>query len=198
MSKRGVLSCVVIACVSACASTRVETQWRDPATHAQDLAFRQVIAVALVDDEAERRVAEDELVRVLEAGPAARARGLRAVASYTLIPTPELDDVERARAKLERGGFDGAIVLRLVSSEERVHSVPGRYETMWGRPVRYEPGYTTVDRIVRIETNLYSVSEKKLLWSGVTRTLNPADVRDLVDDVARAVGAELAEQGLLP
>ena len=64
--------------------------------------------------------------------------------------------------------------------------------------VRHEPGYTDVDRIVRIETSLYSIREGKRLWSGVSRTLNPRDVRELVDDVVRAVGAELEEQGLAP
>lgn len=183
----------------ACASTRVETQWRDPEIRPEDLAFRSVIALAQMEDETVRRAAEDELVRVLVTRPAAHARGLHAVASYTLIPTRELADVEKVRAKVEAGGFDGAVVLRLVSSEDRVSYVPGRYETMWGRYGRiYEPGYTTVDRIVRIETSLYSTAKGKRLWSGVSRTLNPGDVRELVDDVARAVGDELAKQGLAP
>jgi hypothetical protein len=88
--------------------------------------------------------------------------------------------------------------MRLISSEERVTYVPGRYETMWGRPVMYDPGYTTVDQIVRVETSLYSIAQQKRLWSGVTRSLNPSDLPELVDEVARAIGKELEAQGLAP
>jgi protein-S-isoprenylcysteine O-methyltransferase Ste14 len=182
----------------ACATTKIETQWKDPAATARDLAFLQVVAIAQVDDETTRRVAEDELVRVLESRPKAQARGMRALPSYTFIATPELRDVAGMRAKVEAAGFDGAVVLRLVADGERVTYVPGRYETSWGRVVSYDPGYTQVDRIVRVETSLYSVTLGKRIWSGVSRTLNPTDLRDLVDEVASAVGAELAAQGLAP
>jgi protein-S-isoprenylcysteine O-methyltransferase Ste14 len=182
----------------ACATTRIETQWQEPGLAAGQLAFRRVVALAQVDDETTRRVAEDELARVLSSGPGAQARGMQVEPAYRFIPSAELGDVAALRAKVEAAGYDGAVVLRLVSDQERVTYVPGHYEVMWGAAVRYEPGYTDVDRIVRIETTLYSIREGKPLWSGVSRTLNPRDVRKLVDDVVRAVGAELEEQGLAP
>ena len=182
----------------ACASTRIETQWKDPAVTPQDLAFRKVIALAQVEDETTRRAAEDELVRVIAAGPKAMARGMQVEPAYASISSAELGDVTALRAKVEAAGFDGAVVLRLVSDQERVTYVPGRYEVMWGTVVRHDPGYTTVDRIVRVETSLYSITQGRRLWSGVSRTLNPRDLPDLVDEVVRAVGAELEAQGLAP
>ena len=194
---RGLLVVGVSGLALACASTRIETQWKDPSLAAQDLAFRRVIAIAQVEDGTLRRVAEDELVRVLGASPRARARGMQTSASYPLIEDRELADVAAMRRKVEANGFDGAVVMRLIASEERVTYVPGRYETMWGRVVSYDPGYTTVDQIVRIETSLYSIPQGKRLWSGVTRTLNPSDVPALVDETVKAIAAELEEQGLL-
>ena len=196
----GALSFAIVALsgVLACATTRIETQWKDPAATAQDFAFQRVIAIAQVEDGTTRRVAEDELVRVLVAGPRAKARGMQAAPAYPLIASEELDDVAAMRANVEAGGFDGAVVMRLISSEERVTYVPGRYETMWGRVVSYDPGYTTVDQIVRVETSLYSIAQQKRLWSGVTRSFNPKDLPDLVDEVARAIGKELEAQGLAP
>jgi len=197
MFSRGLLVVAVSGLALACASTRIETQWKDPSLTAQDLAFHRVIAIAQVEDGTLRRVAEDELVRVLGASPRAQARGMQASPSYPLIDARELADVAAMRRKVEANGFDGAVVMRLIASEERVTYVPGRYETMWGRVVSYDPGYTTVDRIVRIETGLYSITQGKRLWSGVTRTLNPSDVPELVDEVAKAIAAELQAQGLL-
>jgi protein-S-isoprenylcysteine O-methyltransferase Ste14 len=182
----------------ACASTRIETQWKDPALAPGDLAFQKVIALAQVEDETTRRTAEDELVRVLAAAPRARARGMQVRPSYERIASAELEDVAALRRKVEGAGFDGAVVLRLASDRERIHYVPGHYEMLWGRAVRYEPGYTTVDRVVRVETSVYSIAQGRLLWSGVSRTLNPDDLGELVEDVIRAVGAELDSQGLLP
>jgi protein-S-isoprenylcysteine O-methyltransferase Ste14 len=184
--------------VLACAGTRIETQWKDPAVAPADLAFRKVIALAQVEQESVRRAAEDELARVLAAGPRARQRGMQALPAYPLIAPGELDDVAAMRTKVEAAGFDGAVVMRLVSDAERTRYVPGHYEVMWGRVVSYDPGYTTVERIVRVETSVYSITQGKLLWSGVSRTLNPSDLEELIDDVVRAVGAELEEQGLLP
>ena|SRR5262245_17813038 len=188
----------LLAGTLGCAATRVETQWRDPGVTAQDLAFRRVIVIAQVENETTRRSAEDELVRVLAASPRAKARGMQVAPSYPLITQQELSDVTQMRAKVEPAGFDGAVVMRLIGSDERVTHVPGRYEGFYGMAVNYDPGYTRVDRIVRIETSVYSIPEGKRLWSGVTRTMNPSDVPDLVGEVARAVGAELTTQGLLP
>jgi protein-S-isoprenylcysteine O-methyltransferase Ste14 len=188
----------LLAVPLACASTRIETQWKEPSAGPQDFAFARVIALAQVHDETTRRVAEDELVRVLGSSPSAQARGMQVRPAYPLIPIEELEDVTALRHKVEGAGFDGAVVLRLVSDQERVEYVPGHYEVMWGAAVRYDPGYTRVDRIVRIETSVYSIAQGRLLWSGVSRTLNPRDLPELIEEVIQAAGAELQRQGLLP
>jgi hypothetical protein len=187
----------LVTCLCACA-TRIETQWTDPDATARDFAFSRVVAIAQVEDETTRRAAEDEMVKVLESGPRARARGMDAAPSYPLISRAELADVAAMRAKVEAAAFDGAVVMRMIDTEERVTYVPGRYETMWGRVVSYDPGYTRVDQIVRVESSLYSIGKGKRLWSGVTRTMNPSDLSHLVAEVARAVGDELEAQGLAP
>jgi len=137
----------------------------------QSLAFRQLIAIAQLDDESARRAAEDALVDVLVTQPAA-VRGLQAVASYTLFSPRELDDAAALRAQLEAAGFDGAVVLRLVSGEKRA--------------------CCGSERIVRIEASIYAVSRETPLWSGTSGTLGPDDARERVEDLAYAVVAELA------
>lgn len=51
--------------------------------------------------------------------------------------------------------------------------------------------------MVTIETNVYSVTEDKLLWSGISETFNPSDVAKVVNDIADAASRELRRQGLL-
>jgi hypothetical protein len=198
LTSRALLGAALLTAFVGCAATKIETRWRDPEAQLSDLAFRNVIAIAQIEDAATRREAEDEMVRVLLARPTARARGMQVLPSYSLIPEAELGDVEKLRAKVEAEGFDGAVVMRLIADQERVTYVPGRYESSWSRVVTYDPGYTRVDRVVRVETSVYSITKGERLWSGVTRTLNPADLPELIDEVAAAVGTELTAQGLRP
>ena len=65
------------------------------------------------------------------------------------------------------------------------------------QPAVYQPGYLQSDTVVTVETNVYSVTDDKLLWSGVSETFNPSDVAKAVNDVADAASRELRRQGLL-
>jgi hypothetical protein len=72
---------------------------------------------------------------------------------------------------------------------------------MWGyygrRGVIYDPGSVRSDTIVRIQTNIYRIHDGKLLWSGVSRTMNPRNVEGLAKDVFRDVVGGLRDDGLL-
>lgn len=180
--------------VSACASTKLTSTWRDPALGT--VQFQRIAGIALSADPTVRRLAEDEFVRAV--GPA------RAVAGYTLIPDDELRDREKARARLEAAGVDGAVVYRLASVEERERWVPPTtYGSMWGYwgwagPMVYEPGYLTTDQYVQVEAALYSVGDARLVWAGRSQTINPSSVEDLIDDVVRVSVTELRGEKLLP
>jgi hypothetical protein len=44
---------------------------------------------------------------------------------------------------------------------------------------------------------VYSLDLDKLLWSSTSRTTNPRDIENLVNEVADATTAEMVKQGLL-
>jgi hypothetical protein len=175
-----------------CQTTQLETTWKDP--NAGPIAFKKVAVLVLNSTPAERRAQEDEIVSLI--------KGTQAVASYTFVP-----DAERSRdqvVKLIRDQeCDGAIVLRLTSSDQVKTYVPGQEnyflsstDYSWETP-RTDPGYYTTDTFVRAEVSIYSVADGKLLWSGASNTQNPANAKDLAMQVARASTAELRKQGLL-
>lgn len=66
----------------------------------------------------------------------------------------------------------------------------------YGWPTVYAPAHLQADTVVTIETNVYSVTEDKLLWSGISETFNPSDVATVVNDIADAASRELRRQGL--
>lgn len=202
---RPALLAVAATLLLACASSRVENVWTAPELEGRRLGLRKVATVAMLQEGALRRVAEDALARAIrESGPE-EGGGTEAVPSYTLLDADTLDDTDETQSRLARAGFDGAVVLSVVDEKQRVTSTPGM-RAGWGYYGRWGVGYDTAsirtDTVVRVQTSIYSVGSGEgageLLWSGVTRTLNPRDVEDFVDDVARDVGHQLREQGLVP
>jgi len=188
--------------LSACATARVESSWKDPAARPGDFAFEKILAMVRVNDGTARRAGEDELVRYLMSGPRGQAGQLTAEASYRLLDSRDLTDREKVRAVVKEQGFDGIVMMSFVSSQQQVTVEPPTYGTFWGyygtRAIVYDPGYVRTDTILRVETTIYRISDGTLLWTGISRVLNPTDVPDLVRDVAKSVGEELRAQGLIP
>jgi len=189
---RALGACILLAL--ACASTKLTSQWRDPAT--QSIQFHRVAGIALSQDQTLRRVAEDEFVKALTPE--------YAVAGYSLIPDDELTDKEKVKARLAKAGIDGAVVFRLVAVDERQTWVPPTsYSGMWGyygyaAPMVYQPGYLATDRVVQVETMLYSVDQARLVWAAHSETLNPKSTQETIDGVVEAAVGAMRKQKLLP
>ena len=181
------------ALLTGCASTSVTSVWRDPGVG--PVQFKKVVGVVLSQDASLRRLAEDEFVRAV--GPAV------ALAGYAVIPDDEIQDKEKARARVEAAGADGAVVFRLVGIEQQERWVPPTYYgNAWGywgyaAPRVYDPGYLTTDRIVQVEAAAYAVPTARLVWAAHSHTLNPANAKQLVDEVVRAIVERMRKDGLL-
>ena len=55
-----------------------------------------------------------------------------------------------------------------------------------------------VETRVDVDTTVYSVKNRELLWAGRTESMDPHDVRGTVGEIADAVAAEMRKQGLIP
>lgn len=184
--------CIVLAILAACASTRLVNVWTDPSLKATK--FTNVMALVISKDEVARRIGEDTLVLALAP--------TRAICAYRILSDAELRDKDRSRQALKAIGVDGVITMRMVDAQQQTTVVPGAYPGFWGYygwayPMAYSPGYLVTNTIVRVETKVYALESDKLVWAAVSDTFNPASARDLVDDVARTVAADLKKQGLV-
>ena len=172
--------------VAACAArpSRVSTSYVSPTL--PSAPFRKTVAVFIGGDSALRRAIEGRLVQRLP----------NAVPSYTLIPDSRLGDPERVRGDLMSAGFDGALVLSLLSvqssSSHATSSPAAPSETLWEYlrrtpRIALTPGRETVITIV---SRIYSVTDGKLLWAGRSESFNPLSIRELVDMHADAAADE--------
>ena len=195
-TSKALVAGLLVAIAASCASTKVISSWKEPS--AGPLKFKKVLVLVMSKDESVRRAAEDEVVR--------QVKKAQAVPSYSLFLADDLRDTDRAKAKIKQDGFDGAIMMRLVDKSQETTWVPGSYPAPYysmygywgyGYGMAYDPGYIRTDTIVKIETNIYSVQDGKLIWSGLSESFNPTGPRELVQGVAGAVAEELKKQGLI-
>lgn len=192
MSRLGIRAAALLAAASAlgaCASlTSITESWKAPG--AGPLDFKKVLVLALVRDESARRVAEDALQSKLA--------GVTTVQSYQVLSPEDYRNKERAKQRLREEGFDGVIAMRVVSSEQHATGAPGGYSSFWGYyDVFYPPMDLRLDTVVRVEINVYSLTEDKLLWAGRSETLDPQSMTQLISEIVDAAGKELRRQGLI-
>jgi hypothetical protein len=197
------LACLVLALalLSGCASTRVVNQWEmsDPGP-----AFRKLLVVGVSENASVRRTFEDEFVKALA------ARGVAAVASYTLIPESGQVPEARLDAAVKTAGADGVITSRVVRVNQQVDVVPaappmywgppwgfyGWYGSAWGPAFAVPPQVVTRD-VVYAEVRLFRAANDSLVWAATTQTFAPGDVRRESAAFADLILRQLAERRLI-
>jgi hypothetical protein len=195
-----VLSFLVLL-IPGCSNTSVTDTWKEPGLNAP-FQFNKIVALAIQQDSASTRVAEDEMTRQI---------GSRAVPAYTILTAEDRADVKKVIEKLKAAGADGAVTMKLL--DKRIETYVSRdswgtFHSYYDRSYGYsEPthGYRSrpyADRITvfMVETNIYSVDDGKLIWSAISRSepYDPENVRQVVHEIAQAVRAELQKEGLIP
>ncbi|HEX5132472.1 MAG TPA: hypothetical protein VFX92_08295 [Candidatus Krumholzibacteria bacterium] len=188
-----------VMAVSCGTPTSFVSTWRAP--DAKPLQFTKVLVVAFVPEESMRRSAEDRMVENITR--------VEAIPSYRILSKEDMKDSEKSKATVEKLGVDGVVTMRFLGSQEKLEYVPGTttygptyYQPFWGyygyaTPMMYDPGYYTTTNLVRMETNIYSLAQEELLWSGHSETSDPTSLDDLIDSVAHATAKELVAEGLM-
>jgi hypothetical protein len=183
--------------VFACGpKTKIAADWTSPDLKSPPDPFHKVVAIAMSPDEILRRIAENEVIRRLP-------KSTEGVAGYSLITKEDRGNVDKVRAILEEARVDGAAVFRLVSIDSQFQYNRGTvYANFWGYygwawPVVFDPGYLMAEKVVLIETNVYSVKSGDLLWAGYTETTDPASSQKVIDDVARLAVRKMRQLGLV-
>jgi len=186
----------IIGLMFACSpSTKLEKSWSDPSFNAATTQpYTKVLIVAPLKDAVSQRTAEDKIAKELKQGVG--------IPSYTYLSTSDTNKAV-VDEKLLKEGFDGVIVMRLKDVEKSTSYVQGTsyggyhgYRGYYGYG-SYSPGYYTEDKTFMVETNLYSIRDSKLLWSGTTSSLNPTSFEKTMDDIIRTIKYELQKKGFL-
>jgi hypothetical protein len=196
----GLVAAAALVGLTSCSATRLTEVWKDPGYSGGPL--RQVAVFVFGADANGRRVTEDAFVQRLPAST-------RGAAGNGLVPADEQADVDKVRARLQAGGFDGAILVQLVNVEEAqtwipsvLQRTPAPQRTLGEQyTAAYQAGQRAgdgpADTTVRVQAHVYGVASQSPIWSGASRAINSTVVREMTEGVAEAVIERLQEAGVL-
>ena len=181
--------------LAACATTTMRDSWFDPSV--RSAPFARVLVVTVGGDLAQQRIFEDMLAEKL------RTVGLDAVQGYRFLPDSKATEAQMDAA-VARAGADGLMLVRFkgvrTETEVRTSMVPGAFGPGWygwyGSWYAVPEVYQT--RIATVETSLFDVGSRKLAWTGVTETYDPASFRKDAGRLADIIVGALATHRLTP
>lgn len=204
---------VSILFLASCSSgTAIVSSWKDPETNNANTEYKKIMVVALVKNEATRRITENRIVAI----------GPKFHSSYALLNGVSLDLTKEQKLKiLKDENYDAVITMRLVDTVNETNYVPGTntsiyyggYGGMYGgygayggfggwygmySPVYYDPGYYQETTSYLVETNVFSLKSDKLIWTGTTKSSTGSDVGLLVDSIIATVMQEMKKDGFVP
>jgi hypothetical protein len=189
------ITTATLALSSGCHSTQLAATWAEPNTG--PIAFHKTVAVFVTKDEALRRMTEEKIA----------SKFVNGVPSYRVIPNIQTGDQSSIMDQLRGTGFDGAVVMRVVDVTTTPAYVPGNYwyaspytfagywGAAWAYP--YDPSYFVQDQVVSVETQVYSLTDDKLIYAARSETTNPASAKKLTDSVIRHVRDNMKKRGLI-
>jgi hypothetical protein len=184
--------------LSSCTSTRVNS-WMDPAFEGRKAGKTMVLGVA-ESDSLSRQYEAFFVERLTELGTEAQSAHAR------LQFKERISEAELVR-QLQDHGFASIIVTRLLSETERQQVVqtgiyPSHYGNYWGYYSHaYSRNYNTAHiqsyMEVELETNLYDVKTRKLVWSGRTVVYNDRSDLSNMKNIIKGVIKDLNRRELL-
>jgi hypothetical protein len=181
--------------VAACASTTMKDSWVDVSVRAAP--FSKMLVVAVDTDVTQQRIFEDVMVEKL------RSVGVEGVPGYRFLPNGRASE-DQMNGAVTRSGADGLMLVRSrgvrTEPEVRTTMVPGPMGPGWYG--WYGSWYAVPDiyqyRIATIETSVFDANTKKLVWTGVTETFDPASFRKDAGRLADIIVGALASNKLTP
>jgi hypothetical protein len=189
----------VLVMAAGCASTTLQSEWRDPGYTGG--AFRKVFVIGLsARDVAARRIFEDVMVAKL------MAVGVQAVPEWQ-----HLNDGPAAEgavsAVVDATGADAVLMARLVGIDTRFSvtpvAVPGPGFGWYGPYAGWYSGWYAAPQVTQydvviVETSLFDTKTKRLVWSATSQTVDPASVHKEAPGFADMIIGALQKAGLLP
>ena len=196
---------LVTLLLGGCQTTTLQSAWFDPSFTGGPMHRIAVVAVGVTP--ANRRLTEDVFAERL------RALGVEGAPGWSIVSDTARGSPEAFTEALRASGAEAVLVIRLLGVDNRTHvnTMMVTTTTQVGGPM-WGPGWgstgvwatTTVPvtqvsqySLVMVETSFYEVATSRLIWSGITQTLNPSDFPRDVRGLSDVILGQLVSRRLL-
>jgi hypothetical protein len=184
-----VILALAVAATSCGTSSTLTQRWSDESFQGQP--GQKMMVIALTPAERNMLIWEGAF-----SGALTKA-GVQPVPGSKFIPFGKEVDEAALKQTIRESGVNLVAVTRVLAVDKEQEYVPGTsyytpapgYYGMYGYyhssyAFVSSPGYIQENTIVKLETNVYDVGTEKLVWSGVSETLNPETAQDVANSVA--------------
>lgn len=190
---------ILITSLISCSSTKTDIigEWQDDAYEKGNI--KKVLVLGIVNKEKPllRRSFEDGMASAFQDG------GITATPSMDHMPYEVAIDSTTFEKYFKELEIDAVVISRLVAVDANrdykagyLYTIP--YNSYYGFYGYYNAGiayansagYLSQEVVVVLETNIYETTNKKLIWSGVSETVEP----DKASDVINSFGSELVSR----
>jgi hypothetical protein len=167
---------------AGCTSATIESSWRSPSAP----TLINVVTLSPAPDVTLRHSAEDKLAQQL------RQHGVQAIPAYQVLNDQDLGDRTRVVQALTTHGFDGIVSMRFVEANQKLQYYPG-FDDYWGDTW----GQVVPETVVRIQVSAYSLPNKQLVWSAMSKSVDPSGAQQVIGDVSKVATDRLASQHII-
>jgi hypothetical protein len=188
---------LALATLPLLASTRIVHRW--VLTGVPMPKLKKMLVASILENYLIRQEFEDEMKKQLA------KYGVEGVQSYMVLP-PKNEMMEgELKQRIKESSLDSVLVIRPKNVRKETEQVitggiwvpPPGYYTFWPYwNMAYSDfyptsSYTKENIVVRVEFNLYSTKDEKLVWSGETDTVYSKDFEKLGKDYAKTLVGQL-------
>jgi len=186
---------IIISCSGA--KTEIIGEWQEESYQKGNIDKVLILGIFNKDKPLLRRNFEDGMTKAFKDG------GISATASMDHMPYDQTIDSTTFEKYFKDLDVDAAVVSRLVGIDEArdykagyLYTIPfNNYYGFYGyyyAGLQYanSTGYLSQNVVVVLETNIYETKDKKLIWSGISETVDP----DKASDVIKSFGGELVSK----
>jgi len=167
--------------------------------------FRKMLVASIMENYLVRQEFEDEMKKLLE------KYNVEGIQSYMVLP-PRNEMMEgELKQRIKESSLDSVLVIRPKAVRKETQEVvtggmylpPAGYSMFWPYWNMAYGGfyptstYTKEDIIVRVEFNLYSTKDEKLVWSGESDTLYSKNFEKLGKGYAQALVNQLKKDKVI-
>ena len=184
--------------VSCGTTTKIIHSWRDPDVVINTETAHKFVFAALLKNETIRKRTEDLMTVYYPK---------KAIPSYREWGTDTLKGtIALYNDELKSNGIDAVVILRLIKIDKThpyVHGIyPAYYNTWMGYynyawKIYFNPGKYIIEKTYYVEIIVYSLVRNKMVWTGITSTINPTGSDELFDDVINIINEKMRKEGFL-